>query len=573
MLILQLNKRRGLRFVFSGMMFVLSMLRCAALSMRIVWACYPHRAAIAIASGILTQTGSVLVFLLNIILSQRIVRGYHPQFGWHWATNGVFGLLIGGIVASLVMVITVTIQTFFTLDKTIRNIDRIVQLVGGTMMAGLAFVPIPIVILAAVIPRHCHVEKFGGGRWRTKVRLVIFTSVVATLGAAFRVGTAYLPRPASDPAWYHTRPCYYCFNFVTDLIVSVTYLITRFDRRFIVPNGAKGPGDYDKNLKEHVPSPTDTCSRDDAGGDEVDHEKLTGLAENRLDENSGKHAEEPGPPRISSLMCERGKGKSKSVDDADKETGETHELGRSLRRLSSAELYKHPGQWEGLPWPPPVPWWASPRQGTDTRMPGTSSGRSSSVYGEGLAPEQFPFGGTDTISNSQASTKCGGESSTSATYIQDGETTHVTGGGQRHFHPRPLHTRAQGQGQGWAHALPTNGSSSSNNNNNRRSPRRRAGDTPWPFTNQTYTSGRSPNAPFGYNHSHSHSRAAMNNCVNNSNSNNNDSNHDRLGRSISDQTNRSRASSYRTASRGRSTSVAYSGLRNGMESLDGQNWI
>ncbi|KAI1422413.1 hypothetical protein F5Y12DRAFT_786791 [Xylaria sp. FL1777] len=246
MTILQLNKRAGLKFLFSGMLFVLSVLRSVALCMRIVWATHPQGAAIAIAAGILTQTGSVLVFVINLILAHRLVRGYHPDVGWHPATRLFFRFLIACVVASLVMAITVTVQTVLTLDPAIREADRIVQLFAGTYMAVLAFLPLPIVVLAALLPRKTHVEKFGAGRWRTKVRILLFTAAVATLGAAFRVFTSYATRPVTDPAWYHSRACYYCFNFVTDLIVSATYLFSRFDRRFIVPNGAKGPGDYGK---------------------------------------------------------------------------------------------------------------------------------------------------------------------------------------------------------------------------------------------------------------------------------------------------------------------------------------
>ncbi|KAG7107893.1 hypothetical protein HYQ44_012883 [Verticillium longisporum] len=35
-----------------------------------------------------------------------------------------------------------------------------------------------------------------------------------------------------DPAWYHERPAYYCFNYMLELIVVAAYLIFRFDQRF-----------------------------------------------------------------------------------------------------------------------------------------------------------------------------------------------------------------------------------------------------------------------------------------------------------------------------------------------------
>ncbi|KAI0965667.1 hypothetical protein F4678DRAFT_476505 [Xylaria arbuscula] len=296
MTILQLNKRAGLKFLFSGMLFVLSVLRTIALSMRIVWATHPHKADLAISSGILTQTGSVLVFVINLFLAQRIVRGYHPRFGWHPLTNIVFIFLVACVVASLIMAITVTVQTVLTLDADIRYTDRIVQLFAGTYMAVLAFVPIPMVVLAAVIPRKSHIERFGAGRWRTKVRILLFGTAMATLGASFRIYTGYATRPMSDPGWYHSRACYYCFNFVTDLVVSATYLFSRFDRRFIVPNGAKGPGDYAKGTRSCMPpsftsSSGDHIADDEKRGGDVDPEKLSHSNTRKKGQGKGKRME------------------------------------------------------------------------------------------------------------------------------------------------------------------------------------------------------------------------------------------------------------------------------------------
>ncbi|RYO99081.1 hypothetical protein DL764_006908 [Monosporascus ibericus] len=110
--------------------------------------------------------------------------------------------------------------------------------------------------------RRHRVEKFGSGSWSTKLRLLLFCSAVATLGAAFRAGTAYvmLLTPGGGggggegPApWYAARWCYYAFNYATDLAVSTAYLASRFDRRFAVPDGAKGPRDYSSSSSP--PSP------------------------------------------------------------------------------------------------------------------------------------------------------------------------------------------------------------------------------------------------------------------------------------------------------------------------------
>ncbi|KAI0387784.1 hypothetical protein F5Y04DRAFT_267817 [Hypomontagnella monticulosa] len=248
MAILKLNKQRNLKFIFSGMLFVLCLLRSLSLVARMVWASYPRTVNAIIAASVMTQCGSVLIFIINLFFAQRVLRAYHPRLGWHRGTAFVVWFLIACVLCCLIMAITTTIHSFFTLNKAARRADRDVQLFAGTYLACLAFLPVPVVVLAAATNRphrlHHHLEKFGEGRWRAEVGLLVFASLVATLGAAFRVGVNFAGRPGSHPAWFHSRACYYGFNFVTDLVVSTAYLLARFDRRFVVPDGAHGPGDY-----------------------------------------------------------------------------------------------------------------------------------------------------------------------------------------------------------------------------------------------------------------------------------------------------------------------------------------
>ncbi len=220
------------------------MARIMALTLRIVWASHPTNANVLIAASVFTAAGVLLLFVVNLIFAQRIVRAYHPGFGWHRAVTLVFRFLIFSVIALLIMVITVTVHSFFTLDPDARDKDRKVQLFVGTYLAVLAFLPIPIVTLAAAFPRKTRVEKFGSGRFRTKLALILFTSTLLTLGAGFRVGINFSPRPITNPAWYHSKPAYYCFNYVIEIIVVYTYVIARFDRRFHIPNGSSKPGDY-----------------------------------------------------------------------------------------------------------------------------------------------------------------------------------------------------------------------------------------------------------------------------------------------------------------------------------------
>ncbi|KAK3323648.1 hypothetical protein B0T19DRAFT_485992 [Cercophora scortea] len=244
MTIFQLNRRQGYKFLFSGLLFGFCMARIVALTMRIAWATHPTDINVAISSQIFTAAGVILLFVTNLVFTQRIVRAYHPFFGWHVAVGVFFKVLFVSIVAVLITVITVTVQSFFTLDPGTRGADRDVQLFCGTYFAAMAFLPIPLILLAIAIPRRTRIDKFGEGHFRTKFALLFFTATLLSAGAIFRCVTSYMTRPVTDPAWFQSKACYYCFNFGIEVIVVYTYALSRFDRRFHVPDGSSAPGHY-----------------------------------------------------------------------------------------------------------------------------------------------------------------------------------------------------------------------------------------------------------------------------------------------------------------------------------------
>ena len=61
MTIFQLNKRRGHKFLMSGMLFGFCMARIVTQIMRIVWACYPTDVSVAIAATIFVAAGVLIV--------------------------------------------------------------------------------------------------------------------------------------------------------------------------------------------------------------------------------------------------------------------------------------------------------------------------------------------------------------------------------------------------------------------------------------------------------------------------------------------------------------------------------
>ncbi|KAL8381651.1 hypothetical protein RB595_005774 [Gaeumannomyces hyphopodioides] len=245
------NMSRGHKFVFSVLLFAFCMARTAALSARVASAAHPADARVGVAATVLLAAGVLLLYLVNLLLAQRVVRARRPDLGWRRGVTWAFRLVFVGVGAMLIMVVAATVHSFFTPDPAARAADRAVQLVASTSLAVLAFAPAPIVAAAAASARgqgggRPAPERFGQGSARTQAALVIGTSLLLALGAGFRTGVAFDLRPLSQPAWFHGRGPFYAFNYGIELIVVITYAVFRFDRRFHVPNGSAGPGDYSR---------------------------------------------------------------------------------------------------------------------------------------------------------------------------------------------------------------------------------------------------------------------------------------------------------------------------------------
>jgi hypothetical protein len=246
MTILQLNLRRGQKFIMSGLLFGFCMARVTACTMRLVWSQHLRDVSIAIAAQIFVAAGVVILFVVNIIFAQRILRASHPHFGWHKSTSWAFKLYISSIVLVIIVLIIAVVQSFYTRDTNILRIDRDIQRFGGTYFAVSAFLPIVLVALGFVIPRYSDTDNFGSGHFKSKIWILLFASALLTTGAAFRAGISFMPRPINNPAWYHSKACFYLFDFTIEWIVVALYVIIRVDKRFIVPDHAHGPGDYSR---------------------------------------------------------------------------------------------------------------------------------------------------------------------------------------------------------------------------------------------------------------------------------------------------------------------------------------
>ncbi|KAJ5097940.1 Protein of unknown function DUF3112 [Penicillium argentinense] len=264
MVVFRRNLSRGHKFIPSAVTFGFCMSRVVASIIRIAWACHPTNVRLAIAAQIFVAAGVLLLFILNLLYSQRMLRAALPRIGWSRAVSYAFKVFYVLVVLTIIMVITCVIQSMYTLNTNTLRIDRDIQLYGATYFAIVAFLPLPITLLVLFFARGRDFEHPGSGTWAAKGCIVIFAAVLLCLGASFRAGTTWMPpRPATNPPWYDHKACFYVFNFGIDLSVVALFLIARVDRRFWVPNGSSAVRHYrGAETEQKEPSSTQADERD-----------------------------------------------------------------------------------------------------------------------------------------------------------------------------------------------------------------------------------------------------------------------------------------------------------------------
>nr|OQO25354.1 hypothetical protein B0A51_09927 [Rachicladosporium sp. CCFEE 5018] len=260
MFLLKYNGKHGKKFGISGACFGFSVTRVLATTLRIAWACHPQSIRVAMAAMIFVYAGVVILFISNLFFTQRIIRAQHPHFGWTKPFSVILPVLFAVVVLTILALIVAVILGFYSLDEKIHVAVRDIQVYGATFYAIVAFLPIPALAISTAIRAHPKikhtqtVDKFGQGSLRAKIMIVMISAFFLTLGASYRAGTTWLPptplysgglpaRPVPGP-WYFSRGAFYAFNFTIEIGVSLIWLATRIDKRFIIPDGAKGPFSY-----------------------------------------------------------------------------------------------------------------------------------------------------------------------------------------------------------------------------------------------------------------------------------------------------------------------------------------
>nr|POE46745.1 short-chain dehydrogenase/reductase trope [Quercus suber] len=249
MILLKRNQKRDKKFVINGMIFGFCFTRIMANIFRITWACYPRNVSLGIVATLFVYAGIVLLFIGNLFFAQRIVRSQHPHVGWSTPFSLALPALMVIIICTVLALIVGVIYSFFTLNHSVLHHVRNLQLYALTLFTIVTIIPVPTVLLSAAgrrLPGAGSVDKFGEGRMRTKIFIVVLSGLLLTLGAAYRAATSYLPPTPTQGTqpWYFSKASFFVFDFAIEAFIVVFWLLIRIDKRFYIPDGAKGPFSY-----------------------------------------------------------------------------------------------------------------------------------------------------------------------------------------------------------------------------------------------------------------------------------------------------------------------------------------
>lgn len=247
-ILFQHNRRRGHFFLFTALFTGFSMARVLTCVLRIVWATRKDNVSVGIAATLFANLGYFILFIANLLFAQRILRARRPRLGWHPAVKTVLILAYCCLALVAVLVIVFTVLSYYTRDMSLLLVVKDVQLAAATYL--FVFVVSPyLLLLAAWLPglsRPSPEQTFGVASLEHKTIILLVLISLMTLDDGFKFGTAWLGAvyPLSNPPWYHSRACYYCFGFMLEVLYLIVVLAFRVDLKFHVPNGSSKVRSY-----------------------------------------------------------------------------------------------------------------------------------------------------------------------------------------------------------------------------------------------------------------------------------------------------------------------------------------
>ncbi|KAI3397032.1 hypothetical protein diail_11267 [Diaporthe ilicicola] len=237
------NAKRGHKFLLSDLMFDFCMIRTVTCIFRIAWI-FSQLRGVILAAQIFFNGGASVIFAVNILLVQRIVRSMHPDFGWSRPFSLGTTMLAISVPPIIILQITSVSVFFLSTDNQDRS-DAAEALLkfGSSWNLWLVSFPFLVTFISCSIPGP-RPEKFGSGSLRVKTSMVMFAVALLATGATVRTYSTFNPRPQNSFDVLYGKPVFYVTQFSFEIIVVAMYAIMRFDLLFHIPNGSSGPGDY-----------------------------------------------------------------------------------------------------------------------------------------------------------------------------------------------------------------------------------------------------------------------------------------------------------------------------------------
>jgi hypothetical protein len=217
------------------------MCRICTFTLRLIWSVKRTNVSIALASNIFVTAGTPILYVINLVFAHRIIRAQHPKLGWHKSLSFLARVIVVSIVAVLVLLIFAGITQSFTTDLALRQKCRDMLLFGATFYTVIAMLPLPMILIGLILPRRIRTEKFGKGRFRTKIVVLTTSTLLLTLRAVWGTTASYqTPVPRIQPIpWYYSKMAFYCVQLLPELLVVYLYAFVRVDRRFYTPTGQR----------------------------------------------------------------------------------------------------------------------------------------------------------------------------------------------------------------------------------------------------------------------------------------------------------------------------------------------
>ncbi len=186
---------------------------------------------------------TVIIFAVNLVFAQRIVRAMHPFFGWSLAFGYFSWFLILSIPGvTIINLVAICVRFFGGDDLKRQEVAGEFLKFGSTYNVMLVLMPLIWIFLASALPGP-PVENFGRGEIRSKAALLVLSAVTMSAGAIMRLAVAMSHDvTASSPLL--SRTVFYLTGFMLELLTVAAYAYFRIDLLFYIPTGAKRPGDY-----------------------------------------------------------------------------------------------------------------------------------------------------------------------------------------------------------------------------------------------------------------------------------------------------------------------------------------